>query len=91
MCPVVVFPFNVSPDMYLKDTNYILSLLIPGPKVPTSDIDVYFQLLVDELNDLWNNDTITYDASKKENIKMHAIVLCKINNLPAYAKVGYVR
>lgn len=41
MCPVVVSPYNVSPVMCLNDTNYMLSLLILGPKAATNDIDVY--------------------------------------------------
>lgn len=49
---VVVITYNVSPYMCLKDTNYLFSLLIHGPKAPTNDIDAYLQVLVDELTDL---------------------------------------
>lgn len=41
MWPVVLIPYNVSAVTCLQDTNYILSMLIPGPKAPTNDIDVY--------------------------------------------------
>jgi len=33
----------------MKNTNFMLSLLIPGPKAPGNDIDVFLQPLVDEL------------------------------------------
>lgn len=65
--------------MCLKNTNYLLSLLIPRLKAPTNGIDVYLQLLIDELNDLLHNRAMPYDALKKENLKMHAIVLWTIN------------
>lgn len=73
-----------SSEMCLQDTNYLLSMLIPEPKDPTNDIDVYLQLLIDEINDLWLHDTLTYDASKKENFQIHATIRLTINDLPTY-------
>ena len=32
---------------------YEVSLLIPNPTVPSNDIDIYLQPLIDELNYLW--------------------------------------
>ena len=32
----------------------MMSILIEGPKQSGNDIDVYFQLLVDDLQTLWN-------------------------------------
>lgn len=40
MWPVVLIPHNVSFEFFLKDTTHLLSMLIPGPKAPTKDIDV---------------------------------------------------
>lgn len=88
MWPVVLIPYNVSPETCLKDTNYLLSMLIPGPKAPTNDIDVYLQPLIDELKDLWENGARTYDASKKENFQMYAAIIWTINDLPAYANLS---
>ena len=49
----------------MKQTFFMLSLLIPGPTAPRNDIDIYLQPLIDELNDLWEVGVETYDASTK--------------------------
>lgn len=40
-----------------------ISSIIPGPDDPTTKIDVYLQPLIDELQQLWNDGVVTYDAS----------------------------
>ena len=50
--PVVLIPYNLPPWKCMKDSSFMLSLLIPGPRSPGNDIDVYLQPLVDELKDL---------------------------------------
>lgn len=85
---VVFIPYNVSPEMCLKDTNYLLTLLITGPKAPTNDINFYIKPLVDELCDMWENGVDVYDTSKKKNFKKCACVIWTINNLLAYANLS---
>ncbi|GKA99060.1 putative transposase-associated domain-containing protein [Tanacetum coccineum] len=51
--PVFVIPYNLPPWYVMKQSNFILSLLIPGPKGPGNKIDVYMQPLIKELEDLW--------------------------------------
>lgn len=53
------------PEMCLKDTNYLLLMLIHGPKALANDIDVYLLPLIDKLNDLGLNGALAYDANKK--------------------------
>ena len=36
----------------MKQTLFMLSLLIPSPIAPGNDIDIYLQPLIDELNEL---------------------------------------
>ncbi|KAH0650428.1 hypothetical protein KY284_030340 [Solanum tuberosum] len=62
-----------------------LSLLIPGPKAPRNDIDVYLEPLIDELRELWYYGVDTFDVSRKENFCMRATLLWTINDFPAYA------
>ncbi|GKA73952.1 transposon protein, CACTA, En/Spm sub-class [Tanacetum coccineum] len=50
--PVFVVPYNLPPWKCMKDPYMFMSMLILGPKTPTN-IDVYLQPLIDELNDLW--------------------------------------
>jgi len=51
----------------MKQTSFILSLIIPRPSSPSMDIDVYLQPLTEELQKLWNIGVRTYDASNKKN------------------------
>jgi hypothetical protein len=45
--PVMLVPYNLPPWMCMKQTSWILSLVIPGPSSPGMDIDVYLQPLID--------------------------------------------
>lgn len=55
MWPVILTPYNLPPWLCMKEEFSILSLLIPGPKAPGKDIDVYMRPLIDELNELWKD------------------------------------
>ncbi|GJV81578.1 putative transposase-associated domain-containing protein [Tanacetum coccineum] len=59
----------------------MLSVLISG--YPGNDIDVFLELLVDDLNTLFETGVDTYDASTKENFNLCAVVLWTINDYPA--------
>ena len=50
--PVVLSVYNLPPWMCMKQPNLLLSLLIPGPRSPGKEIDVYMRPLIDELNEL---------------------------------------
>ena len=69
----------------MKQTFFMLSLLIPGPIAPRNDTDIYLQPLIDELNELWEVGAETYDASTKQNFCMCAV--WTINDFPAYANL----
>ena len=47
--PVLLVPYNLPPWKCMKSPFFIMSLLIPGPKSPGNEIDVYLQPLIDEL------------------------------------------
>ncbi|XP_061999903.1 uncharacterized protein LOC133717210 [Rosa rugosa] len=88
--PVIVTVYNLPPWLCMKKSYMMLSLLIPGPKSPGNDIDVYLQPLIDELKMLWAEGVPTYDAFKKEVFQMRAALLWTINDFPAYAMLsGY--
>ena len=65
-----------------------MSTLIPGPKAPGNDIDVYLQPLIDELKELWDNGVQTYDASMKEMFQLYVSILWTINDFPAYGNLS---
>lgn len=69
--PGICFP----PSMCIKQSNFILSLLIPGRRGLASDIDVYLQPLIYDLLDMYKNGVRTYDASRGEFFQFKAVVL----------------
>ncbi|CAN6720291.1 unnamed protein product [Malus baccata var. baccata] len=81
---VVLSVYNLPPWMCMKQLNLLLSLLIPGPRSPGKVIDVYMRPLIDELNELWEVGTPTYDAYSNQSFMMKADVLWTISDFSAY-------
>ncbi|KAF5442714.1 hypothetical protein F2P56_035341 [Juglans regia] len=86
--PVLLVPYNLPPWSCKKDPYTMLSLLIPGPKSPGNDIDVFLRPLVDELKELWEAGIHTYDAYSGQMFRLHAALLWTINDFPAYANLS---
>ena len=72
----------------MKDSSFMLSLIIPSPRSPGSDINVYLQPLIDELKDLWENGMQTYDVAVSSSFKLHAVLFWTINDFPAYGNLS---
>ncbi|XP_020426545.1 uncharacterized protein LOC109950821 [Prunus persica] len=83
--PVLIYPYNLPPWMCMKEPYVFMTLLIPGPKGPCHDINVYMRPLIDELRTLWEIGVETYDIYVKQNFQMRAALLWTINDYPAYA------
>lgn len=47
--PIMLVVYNFPPSLCMTDEFTFLSMLIPGPKQPGNDIDVYLEPLIDEL------------------------------------------
>ncbi|GMI76852.1 hypothetical protein HRI_001354500 [Hibiscus trionum] len=86
--PVIVIPYNLPPWICMKQTNFILSLLISGPKGPRNNIDVYLQPLVAELHELWEVGVETFDAATSQTFQLRAALMWTINNILAYANLS---
>ncbi|XP_050229228.1 uncharacterized protein LOC126678370 [Mercurialis annua] len=86
--PVIVIPYNLPPWMCLKQSNMIMSMIIPGPHSPGMGIDIFLQPLISELKELWEVGVDTYDAHSKKNFKLHAAIMWTINDFPAYADLS---
>ncbi|XP_058006762.1 uncharacterized protein LOC131182131 [Hevea brasiliensis] len=86
--PVLLIPYNLPPWMCMKQSNFILSMLIPGPEGPGDAIDIYLQPLVEELRELWETGIDTFDAYAQQNFKLHAVLLWTINDFPAYGNLS---
>ncbi|XP_060186724.1 uncharacterized protein LOC132616141 isoform X2 [Lycium barbarum] len=81
--PVVLIPYNTPPWVCMKQSNFILSMIIPGKRMPGNDIDVYLQPLIDELKELWDG-VQTFDALSTETFKMRAALMWTISDFPGY-------
>ena len=65
-----------------------LLLIIPGPRNPKANMDVYSQPFIHELKQLWETGVYTYDVSTRTNFNLRALLLWTINNFPAYGMLS---
>ena len=64
----------------MKKQYMFLSLLVPGPKSPKGNFDIYMQPLIEVLKQLWNDGAQTYDVSKKQNF----VMIWMVSDFPIY-------
>ena len=88
MWPVMLIPYNLPSFKFMKEDFQIMSLLIPGPRSPGKDLDVYLRPLIDELKEYWETGFETYDAYAKERFKLRAALLWTISDFPAYGSLS---
>lgn len=86
--PVILTPYNLPPELCMKKPFMFLSLIIPGPKNPKGNLDVYLQPLIEELKQLWEVGLPTYDISQKQNFQLKAALLWTISDFPAYGMLS---
>ncbi|GJT71740.1 retrotransposon gag domain, retroviral aspartyl protease [Tanacetum coccineum] len=55
MWPVILTTYNLPPWLCIKESSFMLTLLIPGPKSLGKDIDVLLEALIDDLKGLIND------------------------------------
>ena len=55
----------------MKETFFMMSLLISSPKSLRRDTDIFLWPIVDELKHLWIKGVDVYDASMKESFWMY--------------------
>lgn len=86
--PVMLVTYNLPPWLCMKKENIMLTLLIPGPKQPGNDIDVYLQPLIEDLYELWNNGVSIFDTMTKSVFNLRAILMWTVNDFPAYGNLA---
>ncbi|GJT54058.1 putative transposase-associated domain-containing protein [Tanacetum coccineum] len=79
--PVLTVIDNLPPWLYMKRKFIMLSVLLS--RYPGNDIDVFLELLVDDLHTLFKTGVDTYDVSTKDNFNLRVVVLWIINDYPA--------
>ena len=86
--PVFLTPYNLPPWMCMKQPYLFLSLLIPGPKSPGKNLDIYLRPLIDELLELWLKGVQTWDSYTKTNFNLRAVLMWTISDFPAYGMLA---
>ncbi|KAI3745705.1 hypothetical protein L6452_08111 [Arctium lappa] len=86
--PVFLTIYNLPPWMCLKESYVKLALVIPGRKSPGQNLDVFLRPLIDELKMLYEEGVVTYDAYRRNNFTMRAILLWTVSDFPAYAMLS---
>ncbi|XP_073058473.1 uncharacterized protein [Primulina eburnea] len=86
--PVILVNYNLPPLKCMSKENLMLTLLIPGPKQPGNDIDVYLEPLVEDLKELWDIGVEAFDAFSKSMFNLKAILMWTINDFPAYGNLA---
>ncbi|XP_059280969.1 uncharacterized protein LOC132034590 [Lycium ferocissimum] len=80
---VVLILYNIPPRVCMKQSNFILSMIIPGELMLGNDFDVNLQPLIDELKELWDG-VHTFDALSNETFKMRATFMWTISDFSGY-------
>ncbi|XP_071688992.1 uncharacterized protein [Rutidosis leptorrhynchoides] len=88
MWPVILTTYNLPPWLCMKESTFMLTLLIPGPKSPGKDIDIFLRPLIDELKVLWSDGVTTKDHATNSYFNMRAIILFTINDFPARSSLS---
>lgn len=88
MWPIILTTYNTPVWLYMKESSFMLTLLIPGPKSPTKDIDIFLRHLVDELKLLLDEGVQMRDATTITIFTMCATLLWTINDYPARSSLS---
>ena len=79
--PVTLCIYNLPPWLCMKRKFIMMPVLIPGPKQPSNDIDVYLKPLVDYLLLLWKEEGVrVWDAHAEEYFDLRALLFVTTND-----------
>ncbi|XP_057723796.1 uncharacterized protein LOC130939727 [Arachis stenosperma] len=86
--PVVLIPYNRPQWECMKPTSLILSMIIPGEKMPGNNTDVYLQPLIKELKELWYDGVQTLDRFRNEMFTLRAALMWTISDFPGLGNLS---
>jgi hypothetical protein len=78
-------PYNLPPNKCLKQGFVLLALVIPGPKEPRKQMNIFLRPLMEEMKELWQGVN-TYDDHLKCRFNLHDAYLWSIHDYLAYDK-----
>ncbi|KAG8961311.1 hypothetical protein FRC05_006248 [Tulasnella sp. 425] len=83
--PIILFNYNLPPEVRFHLDNILCVGVIPGPK-QVKDTDSFLWPLVEEMKTLAKGIT-AFDAVKEESFTLHAYILLAFGDIPAVAKL----
>jgi hypothetical protein len=87
--PVTLCIYNLPPWLCMKRKFIMMPVLIPSPKQPRNDIDVYLRPLIEELLLLWHQEGVRmWDEYRQENFNLRALLVITINDWPALSNLS---
>jgi hypothetical protein len=72
--PIFVMPYNLPPNKCLKQGFLFLALVIPGPKEPRKQMNIFLHSLMEEMKELWQG-VDAYDSHLKCRFNLRAAYL----------------
>jgi hypothetical protein len=70
-CPIILCIYNLPSWLCMKRKFIMMPLLISGPVQVGNDIDVYLQLLIDDLLVLWEKEGVRMWVNFSNNISIY--------------------
>jgi hypothetical protein len=77
--------YNLPPNKCLKEGFIFLALVIPGPKDPKKQMNIFLRPLMKELKEMWQG-VDAYDSHLKCRFNLRAAYLWSIHDYLAYDK-----
>jgi hypothetical protein len=72
--PIFVMPYNLPPNKCPKQGFLFLALVIPGPKEPRKQMNIFLHSLMEEMKELWQG-VDAYDSHLKCRFNLRAAYL----------------
>jgi hypothetical protein len=83
--PVFMMPYNLPSDKCLKEGFIFLALVILGPKESKKPMNIFLQLLFEELKNLWSG-VDAYESHLKCRFNLRVAYLWSIHDYLGYGK-----
>jgi hypothetical protein len=81
--PVIMSIFNIPPWLCHKRKYLFLTTLVSGPKQAGSDIYVFLEPLMEDMQKLWEYGVTMWDEYSRQHFNLKAIIFYMINDNPA--------
>jgi len=87
--PVFVWIYNLPPWLCMKRKYIQMSMLIQGPTQPGNDINMYLELLKEDLETLWAEEGVdTWDAVAEHYFPMRAALITTVQDYLGYRYIA---